>query len=359
MNSFYSKKDLNSFDKRFKANFINTISGYKSGSLIGTVNSNGVTNIAIFSSVVHVGSFPALLGFVMRPLTVPRHTYSNIIKSKTFTINQIHTNITGKAHFTSAKFDDNESEFKALELTEEFIDDFSAPFVKESHIKIGLRFQEEHELNNGCIFIVGSIEFAYVKPSAVKKDGSINLQSIDTVAISGLNRYYTGDFFEEYPYAKQEDIQSYLSKKPKDRSDNVVFNEETNKFDASLKKYSTDLGAPMIEYEDVNHWKNIGKTKVNKNLEARYKAIKKTYEETLELYELNQKIYNSKFNFEPIVGVCYHLYKKENEELFLSSIAPDEWDKDYQGSFELNVERIFEKVDFPKQNGGFKINLPQ
>ena len=115
----------------------------------------------------------------------------------------------------------------------------------------------------------------------------------------------------------------------------------------------------MIEYEDVNHWKNIGKTKVNKNLEARYKAIKKTYEETLELYELNQKIYNSKFNFEPIVGVCYHLYKKENGEFFLSSIAPDEWNKDYQGSFELNVERIFEKVDFPKQNGGFKINLPQ
>ena len=359
MDAFYSKKDLNSFDKRFKANFINTLSGYKSGSLIGTVNADGVTNLAVFSSVVHVGSHPALLGFVMRPLTVPRHTYANIKKNKTFTINQIHKNITGKAHFTSAKFDDNESEFKALKLTEEFIDDFSAPFVKESHIKIGLRFQEEHELNNGCLFIVGSIEFAYVKPSAVKKDGSINLQSIDTVAVSGLNTYYTGDFYEEYPYAKKEDIERYLSKKPKDRSDNVVFNEETNQFDASLKKYSTDLGAPMIEYEDVNHWKNIGKTKVNKNLEARYKAIKKTYEETLELYELNQKIYNSKFNFEPIVGVCYHLYKKENGEFFLSSIAPDEWDKDYQGSFELNVERIFEKVDFPKQNGGFKINLPQ
>ena len=51
--------------------------------------------------------------------------------------------------------------------------------------------------------------------------------------------------------------------------------------------------------------------------------------------------------------------QKENGEFFLSSIAPDEWDKDYQGSFELNVERFFEKVDFPKDNGGFKINLPQ
>ena len=150
MDAFFSKIDLDSFDKRFKANFINTISGYKSGSLIGTVNSDGVSNLAVFSSVVHVGSYPALLGFVMRPLTVTRHTYANIKKNKTFTINQIHKNITGKAHFTSAKFDDNESEFKALKLTEEFLEDFSAPFVQESHIKIGLRFEEEHKLQNGC-----------------------------------------------------------------------------------------------------------------------------------------------------------------------------------------------------------------
>ena len=359
MDAFYSKEDLNSFDKRFKANFINTISGYKSGSLIGTVNSDGVSNLAVFSSVVHVGSYPALLGFVMRPLTVPRHTYANIKNNKTFTINQIHKNITGKAHFTSAKFDDNESEFKALKLTEEFIEDFSAPFVKESHIKIGLRFQEEHELKNGCLFIVGSIEFAHVKPSAVQKDGSINLEAIDSIAISGLNKYYTGALYEEYPYAKKEDVETYLSKKPKDRSDNVVFDEKLNKYDASLKKYSTDLGAPVIEYEDVNHWKNIGKTKVNKHLEARYKAIKKTYEETLELYEMNQKIYNSKFNFEPIIGVCYHLYKKENGELFLSSISPNEWKKDYQGSFELNTERIFEKVTFPNEKDSFNIILPE
>jgi hypothetical protein len=70
---------------------------------------------------------------------------------------------------------------------------------------------------------------------------------------------------------------------------------------------------------------------------------------------MNQKIYNSKFNFEPVVGVCYHLYKKESGELFLSSISPNEWKKDYQGSFELNVERIFEKVEFPKEKESFNI----
>ena len=113
-------------------------------------------------------------------------------------------------------------------------------------------------------------------------------------------------------------------------------------------------GAATIE--EAN--KNIGKTKVNKHLEARYKAIKKTYEETLELYEMNQKIYNYKFNFEPVVGVCYHLYKKESGELFLSSIAPHEWKKNYQGSFELNVERIFEKVDLSDERTNFNITLP-
>ena len=70
-----------------------------------------------------------------------------------------------------------------------------------------------------------------------------------------------------------------------------------------------------------------GKPKVNHHLETRYLKIKEQYQEVLELYTWNQRVYNSKFNFEPLTGSIYHLYQKENGEEFLSQIPPEDWKK--------------------------------
>lgn len=130
------------------------------------------------------------------------------------------------------------------------------------------------------------------------------------------------------------------SKKP----DNVVFNAETKKYDAALKPYATSVGAPVITTTDNIAWKNRSINKVNHKLEARYLELKAEYDAMLEQYEYNKLIFDAKFTFEPIVGQTYHLYKRENNETFLSIIKPNECNFNFIGSFYLNAELIWEKV---------------
>ena len=344
MEQYYSEADIIQLEKKYKINLINSISGFKSANLLGTINSKGVTNLSIISSVVHIGADPALIGFILRPTTVPRNSYDNLLENKTFTINQVNKYIVGKAHFTSAKFTSEESEFSELQLEEEYIEGCIAPFVKKSLVKIGLKYDSEHLISNGCRLIIGKIEHLSVAKSALNKNGSLNLEAIDTVTVSGLNKYYTADFLKEYPYARKEEIREYLTKKPKERPDNVVFNEVTKSYDAGLKRYSTNIGAPLIVHNDLGNWKRVGSNKVNNHLKAQYEDVKEQYTKIVEVYEWNQKIYDSKFNFEPNMGMIYHLYENKDNSCFLSIIGPDEWNKTHLGSFKLNADRIFVKI---------------
>ena len=64
----FSKQNILELEKVKRLNIINSITGIKPGNLIGSIDDNNKnTNLAIFSSVVHLGSHPALLGFILRP----------------------------------------------------------------------------------------------------------------------------------------------------------------------------------------------------------------------------------------------------------------------------------------------------
>lgn len=124
------------------------------------------------------------------------------------------------------------------------------------------------------------------------------------------------------------------SKKP----DNVVFSESEG-YNANVLTYSTNVGAPVIQIDDVVAWKRRGVTNVNKEFEEKFKELKSQYENLMQEYEWNQIIYNAKFTFEPVVGEVYHLYRNENGANFLSLIGPNEWNKEHIGTFKLNSER--------------------
>ncbi|MBT2160686.1 DUF2452 domain-containing protein [Zobellia laminariae] len=128
------------------------------------------------------------------------------------------------------------------------------------------------------------------------------------------------------------------------KPDNVVFNPETKKYDAALKPYATSVGAPVITITDTIAWKNRSISKVNHKIEARYLELKAEYDKMMQEFEFNKLIYNAKFNFEPIIGKVYHLYKRENGESFLSIIAPEECRFNALGSFYLNADQIWEKI---------------
>ena len=194
----FRKKDLTSLPSRTRANLINKMAGFKSPVLVGTVNNNGQNNLSIVSSLVHLGSSPALLGMNLRPRTkMYSHTLKNIERKKQFTVSFIDKSIYKKSHLCSAKLPANESEFKYSGLTPEFntIANWSTPHVAESKIQIGLELSDTFQLKNKCNFIVG--EISWIKISDSLLENKFDLKRLENhISILGLYEYYEVKFIE-------------------------------------------------------------------------------------------------------------------------------------------------------------------
>ena len=206
-----TKEDIFKIDRIKRLNLINSVSGIKSANLIGTQSSDGYSNLAVFSSVVHLGSNPAYLGFVLRPdSNVRRHSYENIESSGYYTINCIHNDFIENAHYTSAKFKAKESEFEKCNIEKEFLDDFFAPYVKASKLKMGMKLQEVLDIKvNSCKLLIGSIEHLYLDSSVMEDNGQLNLEKLALVGIGGLNRYYGLNEIGQFPYARVTELPNF------------------------------------------------------------------------------------------------------------------------------------------------------
>jgi flavin reductase (DIM6/NTAB) family NADH-FMN oxidoreductase RutF len=190
----FSRTDIDQMDYLYRINLINSCSGYKSANLIGTKSDCGTSNVAVFSSVTHLGSNPGLLGFFLRPTTVMRNTYHNLKTTGIYTINHIFEAILEDAHHTSAKYDESISEFDVTSLEEDYKDNFFAPFVKGSPIQLAMRYVEEYPIKaNNTILVIGQIEKLYVPDTLLEKDGFINLAKGKVATINGLDGYAIPD----------------------------------------------------------------------------------------------------------------------------------------------------------------------
>ena len=200
----YSRTDIDQMDKIFRLNLINSCTGFKSANLLGTKSLNDVSNVAVFSSITHLGSNPPLIGFILRPTTVPRDTYRNIKHTSVFTVNHIYSDIIEDAHHTSAKYPDEVSEFTKTGLEEEFLGDFPAPFVKGAKIRLGCRFLNEYEIKeNDTLLLVSAVEHVFVADQDIQQeDGWLKLENANTVAINGLDGYATTNLLDRYAYAR-------------------------------------------------------------------------------------------------------------------------------------------------------------
>lgn len=208
----FTRKDIEEMQRVDRLNLINSITGIKPANLIGSISKSEIENLAIFSSVVHLGSNPALLGFVLRPdLEVKRDTFNNILETGVYTINHIPSSHIERAHYTSAKFPASVSEFQRCGFQSEYLEDFAAPFVKESPLKIGLSLQEEVPIKlNSTRMIVGQIEHLIIE-RAFTKTGHLDLGEMGSVGISGLNSYYSLQKLAQFPYARVEETPEFKS----------------------------------------------------------------------------------------------------------------------------------------------------
>lgn len=133
-------------------------------------------------------------------------------------------------------------------------------------------------------------------------------------------------------------------KNKKKYPDQVVY-DEVEGFNAALLPYATNVGAPAIIKEDISAWKQRGVNKVNHQLKAKFEELKAEYQQMVEEFKWNELVYSSKFNFEPVIGEVYYLYVGDDGDIFLSLIGPTEWKRKCIGSFRLNSEQKWVKIE--------------
>ncbi len=197
----FDHNEILNADSFYRRNLINCLSGYKSLNLIGTQNKDGQKNLAPFTQIFHVGANPPMVGILFRPHSVKRDTLENILSTKIFTLNHVTPEFCKEAHWTSARWEG--SEFESTGLQSIYHEDFKAPFVKGSPLQIGCSLIETQTLKvNQTVLMIGSIDHIFIDEKGLRKDGSLDLNALKSVTVSGLDEYHQGKKIARYSYAK-------------------------------------------------------------------------------------------------------------------------------------------------------------
>lgn len=200
-----TRADIDAMDKRERVKFVNSLPGFKSLALVGTQDREGNPNLAIVSTVLHLGSDPPLLGMISRPAKVARHTLENIRETGIYTLNHVHESFFEAAHQTSARYPREVSEFGSTGLTEHREPGFDAPFVAESRLRIAMKLVEELEVQaNGVVMLVGEVTQVFYPPEIREADGFLDLAQAGSLAGGGLDGYYRPERIDRLSYAKPD-----------------------------------------------------------------------------------------------------------------------------------------------------------
>jgi flavin reductase (DIM6/NTAB) family NADH-FMN oxidoreductase RutF len=200
----YDLKDLENMERIYKGNLINSITGFKSANLLATISEAGVDNVAVFSSVTHLGSNPAMFSFVQRPLGYGvGHTYENLKSTGKITLNHLNMDLVRRAHQSSAKYPEPVSEFEVLKIEKQTREGFKAPFVKGAGIQLAADYESEYFLKeNNCILVICKITDVFINGDYQLEDGFVNLEKAGTVTINGLDGYATANINTRLSYAQ-------------------------------------------------------------------------------------------------------------------------------------------------------------
>ena len=200
-----SKEAIARMEKVPRLNLVNSCTGYKSTNLIATKSIDGQSNVAIFSSVTHLGSEPPLIGFIMRPTTVPRDTYKNIKETGYFSVNHVTVDMIEDAHHTSANYELGISEFDKTNLEEEYKTDIEIPFVKGSPVQLYCKYVNEYYIKeNDTIHIVASIEELFFDEELQHEDGWLQIDKGNVIALNGLDGYCLPKLVDRFQYARKD-----------------------------------------------------------------------------------------------------------------------------------------------------------
>lgn len=196
-------EEIKTWERFYRANFINCLTGFKPVSLVGSISSVGVPNLSIISSIVHLGADPALIGYINRPVAAAPDTITNIEHTKCFTINHINESFLHQAHQCSAKYSPEVNEFEVTGLTERYEEGIIAPFVKEALVSYEMELVEISPIHyNKTFFVIGQLKSVFLEESIIDADGFLNLSKSGSIVSIGLDGYAKTEMITRLPYAK-------------------------------------------------------------------------------------------------------------------------------------------------------------
>lgn len=208
MNSFtqdIDKVDLAKMDKRYRTALVNSIGGVRQA-FIGITGSDGKWNAGTFSNVTHVGAHPAQISVLFRPDNGQRHTYTNYKKQEQLTLVSLPFSENERIHNCSANAPEGVFEWTALGGEVSQIENWSHPIPTKALWAIELKFIEEFQLNNGCIYTVGTIQRIGIgKDTFISEQGYLNFEHSPTLAL-GLNSYLSTGQRADRPYPKADTL---------------------------------------------------------------------------------------------------------------------------------------------------------
>lgn len=197
----FDSQQLALLDPSYRRNLINCLPGYKPLQLIGTQNTSGVTNLALFSQIIHIGAAPPLIGVLFRPHTVKRDTLENILETGSFTLNQVLPDWFVQAHWTAANWEG--SEFEATGLNLERKESFPAPFVEGSPVQLACVLEEVQTLQvNQTVLVIAQIDLVFVAEKGLREDGTLDYDALGTLSVTGLDEYHKGHSLGRLSYPK-------------------------------------------------------------------------------------------------------------------------------------------------------------
>ncbi|GAK93106.1 conserved domain associated with flavoprotein oxygenases [Nonlabens ulvanivorans] len=112
-------------------------------------------------------------------------------------------NLVDRSHQSSAKYDEQVSEFNELGIELLRRNDFIAPFVSEATIQVAAEYVNEYPIKeNNCILVICKITDIFIQPDILHQDGWLDISKAGSVAINGLDGYAVAKTRKRLSYAQ-------------------------------------------------------------------------------------------------------------------------------------------------------------
>jgi len=127
-------------------------------------------------------------------------------------MNHVTSEFYKEAHWTAASWEGSEF-WRYRSAWRIFLRIQKPHLLKGSPLKLACSLVETQTLKvNQTVLVIGNIDHIFCDEVGLREDGSLDLNALDTVSVSGLDEYYTGEKLARLSYQNQTNCLNWSSR---------------------------------------------------------------------------------------------------------------------------------------------------